>query len=257
MTDEKQENMWIYGIVPAGASLQEVEQRRERINADVWVVELADLAAIVSDAPPEDDAKALRDQALSHARVLEAAIVDAPVVPFRFGNVVPGGDEAVGNQLLEARHDEFARQLEKFKNYVQMTLKVNYDEDAVLRRIIDSQPEIAQLRDQARQGDEATTHGARVRLGEMISNALQHLRERDASDILGELKPVSVASVADDLENEFMVLNVPFLVDRGRLSEFEAAVEKVAEGRGTGLRVTLLGPLPAYSFLDAEQPAWA
>jgi hypothetical protein len=256
MNDEKQQT-WIYGIVPGGAFLEELEQRGERINADVWLVELGDLAAIVSDAPPENDAKALRDQALAHARVLEAAIIDAPVVPFRFGNVVPGGDEAVGHELLEARHDEFASQLEKLKNYIQMTLKVNYDEDAVLRQIIESRPEIAQLREQSRQGGEVTTRGARVRLGEMIGNALQQLREKDASDILGDLKQVSVAAMADDLENEFMVLNAQFLVDRGRLSEFEDAVEEVAEGRRSRMRFTLLGPLPAYNFLDMEQPAWA
>jgi hypothetical protein len=257
MNDQKQQNTWIYGIVPAGVSLEELERRRRRINADVWVVELGDLAAIISDAPPENDAKALRDQALAHARVLEAAITDAPVVPFRFGNVVPGGDDVVANELLEARHDEFARQLEKLQNYIQMTLKINYDEDAVLRQVIDSQPEIAQLREQSRQGDEVTTRGARLRLGEMISNALQRLRQRDASDILAQLKPVSVAAIADDLENEFMVLNAPFLVDRARLSEFEDAVEKMAEDRWSRMRVTLLGPIPAYDFLDVEQPAWA
>jgi hypothetical protein len=257
MKDEKQQKVWIYGIVPGGASLEELERRRERINADVWVVELGDLAAIVGDAPPENDAKALRDQALAHGRVLEAAIIDAPVVPFRFGNVVPGGDEAVGNELLETRHDEFAQQLEKFKNYIQMTLKVNYDEDAVLREVIESQPEIARLREQSRQGDEVTTRDARVRLGEMISNALQELRQQDAADILDHLKPVSVAAIADDLENEFMVLNAPFLVDRGRLTKFGAAVEKVAEDRRGRIRFTLLGPIPAYNFLDVEQPAWA
>lgn len=257
MNDEKQQNTWMYGIVPGGASLEELERRRGRIKADVWVVELGDLAAIVSDAPPENDAKALRDQALAHARVLEAAIIDAPVVPFRFGNVVPGGDEAVGKELLEARHDEFVQRLEKLKNYVQMTLKINYDEDAVLRQIVDSQPEIAQLRERSRQGDEVTTRDARVRLGEMISNALEQLRQMDASDILDHLKSVSVAAIADDLENEFMVLNAPFLVDRGRLSEFEDAVEEVAEERRSRMRFTLLGPMPAYNFLDVEQPAWA
>lgn len=257
MNDEKQQYTWIYGIVPAEASLDELEHRRARIKTEVWVVELGDLAAIAGDAPPENDAKALRDQALAHARVLEAAIIDSPVVPFRFGNVIPGGDEAVGEELLDARHDEFAERLEKFKDYVQMTLKVNYDEDAVLRQIVDSQPEIAQLREQSRQGDEFATRDARVRLGEMIGNALEQLRQRDAADILDHLKPVSAAAIADELENEFMVLNAPFLVDRARLSEFEDAVEQVAEERRSHMRATLLGPMPAYNFLDMEQPAWA
>ena len=257
MNNENKQNSWVYGIVPAGASLEQLEEREDRIGTEVWVVELGDLAAIVGQAPPEDDAQALRDQAIAHARVLEAAILDAPVVPFRFGNVVPGGDEDVGRELLESRHDEFARQLEKLKNYVQMTVKITYDENAVLRQIVDGQPEIAQLREQARQGDEVTTRDARVRLGEMISNALQQLREKDASEILEQLKPVSVAAMGEDLESEYMVLNAPFLIERSRLPEFEDALEGAAEERQARMRVTLLGPMPAYNFLDVEEPAWA
>jgi hypothetical protein len=257
MNDSTQQNTWVYGITAAGASLDEVESRQKRIGVDVWVVELGDLAAIVGDAPSEDDAKALRTQALAHARVLEAAILDAPVVPFRFGNVVPGGDEAVGYELLESRHDEFAAQLEKLNNYMQLVVKVIYDEQAVLRQILETNPDIAELREQARQGDEVTMRGARVQLGEMIGNALEELRQKDASDIIEHLKPVSAAAIAEELESEYMVLNAPFLVERGQLPEFEAALEEIAEERVSRIKFTLLGPMPAYNFLDVEEPAWA
>jgi Gas vesicle synthesis protein GvpL/GvpF len=257
MNDSKQQSTWVYGIVAAGVSLDEVESRQESIGVNVWVVELGDLAAIVGDAPSQDDARALREQALAHARVLEAAILDAPVVPFRFGNVVPGDDEAVGRELLESRHDEFAAQLEKLKNYMQVVVKVTYDEQAVLRQILETNSDIAQLREEARQGDELTTRDARVRLGEMIGNALEELRQKDASDIVERVKAVSAAAIAEELESEYMVLNAPFLVERDRLSEFEAALEEVAEERGGRMKFTLLGPMPAYNFLDVEQPAWA
>lgn len=257
MNDSKEQNAWVYGIVPAGASLDELESRQKQIGIDVWVVELGDLGAIVSDAPAEEDAKALRDQALAHARVLEAAILDAPVVPFRFGNEIPGGDDAVGRELLESRHDEFAAQLEKLKNYLQMTVKVTYDEQAVLRQILESNSDIAQLREQARQGDEVTTRDARVQLGEMIGNALEELRQKDASEIVESLKAVSAAAAPEELESEYMVLNAPFLVERERLSEFEDALDEIAAGRGDQMKFTLYGPMPAYNFLDVEQPAWA
>lgn len=257
MTEEQQQNTWIYGIVPAGVSLDELEERRDRIKADVWLVEVDDLAAIAGPAPAEDDAEALRNQALAHAQVLEAAIADAPVVPFRFGNVVPGDDDAVGRDLLEARHDEFVHQLERLKDYVQMTLKASYNDEAVLTQIIDANPQIAELRSEAGQGDEVTTRDARVRLGEMIGNALEQLRQQDASELLESLKPVSAAAIAEDLESEFMVLNAPVLVERGRVSEFEQTVEQAARERQDRMRFRLLGPMPAYNFLDIEEPAWA
>jgi hypothetical protein len=253
MTD-KQQNTWIYGVVPSGAALEEIE-RRDNLP-EVWVVEGGDLGAIVGHQPAKD-AKATRDQALAHARVLEAAIVDAPVVPMRFGIVVPGGDEQVGSDLLEARHDELARLLKKFEDRLQMTLKVTYEEDAVLREIVENEPDAAQLREQARKGSETQTREARVRLGELISNALEQRRERDKNDIFGQLKPVSVAAVDEAIETEFMVLNAPFLIQRDRTEEFEEAVDQLSQERHDRMKFTLLGPMPAFNFLEVEEPAWA
>jgi Gas vesicle synthesis protein GvpL/GvpF len=193
---------------------------------------------------------------LAHARVLEAAVVDAPVVPFRFGIMVPG-DQEVGNDLLDAYHDNLAPLLKRVEERLQMTLKVYYRQDAVLQEIVDSVPEIAQLRETMREGPEEATRDVRARLGELVSNAVEQLRQRDSAEILERLKPVSVAAVVEGLEKEFMVLNVPFLVERGRQQEFEDAVEEVAQERQERMSFRLLGPMPAYNFIDVEEPAWA
>jgi hypothetical protein len=252
MNDEKK-NVWVYGVVPAGAALEELE-RREGLP-DVWVVEAGDIAAIVGNAP-EGDGKATRNQALAHTRVLEAAVVDAPVVPFRFGIMVPG-DQEVGTDLLDAHHDDLAQYLKNVDDQVQMTLKVYYHEEAVLREIIEREPDVARLREAMSEGPDEATRDVRAQLGELVSNAVEQRRQRDSADILARLKPVSQAAVVEGLEAEFMVLNVPFLVERDRQEEFEDAVEEVAQERRERMRFRLLGPMPVYNFIDVEEPAWA
>jgi hypothetical protein len=251
--NDNEQYIWVYGVVPAGAALDELE-RRDQLP-EVRVVEMGDLGAIVGTAP-RNDAKATRDQALAHARVLEAATADAPVIPFRFGTMVPGGDEQVGSDLLDAHHDEFAQVLERFRDCVQLTVKANYDEEPLLREILEKEPEIAELQRQSRQSGEVT-RDVKVRLGELISAAVQQRRELDATDILERLKPVSRAAVDDQLESEFMALNAPFLVERDRIQEFEDAVAQVADERQERMHLTLLGPMPVYNFIDLEEPAWA
>jgi hypothetical protein len=246
-------NVWVYGVVPAGSSLEELE-RREGLP-DVEVVEVGDLAAIVGDVPEEDE-KATRDQALAHARVLEAAVVDAPVVPFRFGIIVPT-DEQVTSDILEARRDELTELLKRVEDRVQMTLKVYYHDEPLLREIVESEPEIQQLREAMSEGPEEATRDVRVRLGELVSNAVEQRRQRDGAEILEQLKPVSQAAVEGTLEREFMVLNTPFLLERDRQEEFESTLEEVAEERSERMRFRLLGPMPAYDFIDVEEPAWA
>jgi hypothetical protein len=254
MTDQKHEMAWVYGVIPAGARLEELNRRKDRLPADVRVVEFGDLGAIVGDAPG-DDANATRDQALAHARVLEVAVLDAPVVPFRFGTVLADG--SVGSELLGAWHDELAQLLESVKDRVQLTLKANYREDVVLREILESNPKIAQLREQTRERDEIATRDIRVRLGELVSMALEQLRQRDAGAIVERLVPFSVASRVEPLENEFMALNAPFLVERRRIRKFEDAARSVADQQGQRMRLTLHGPMPAFDFISRGELPWA
>lgn len=250
----QEQALWVYGVVPKDASLRDLEGHDDL--PEVRLVESGELAAMVG-AAPAGDAKATRNQALAHARVLETAVRDAPVVPFRFGMMAPGGEQQVSSELLGARHDELAQLLERVEDRLQLTLKVFYDENAILREIVANEPEIARLREAVQQGSEEATKDVRIRLGELVSTAVEQRRNRDSAELLEHLKPVSLAGVVEPLELEFMVLNAPFLVERDRMDEFEDAVEEAAEERRERMRFQLLGPMPAYNFIDVEQPAWA
>jgi hypothetical protein len=253
MNDQNPQNTWLYGVIPAGAKLEEFKRRRDRLPANVHVVELGDLGVIIGDAPGED-AKATRDQALAHARVLETAVLDAPVVPFRFGTVL--SDISLDTALLEPWHDQLAQLLESVRDYVQLTLKATYDEDAVLLEIVSSNPEIAQLRELTRGRDEITTRDARVRLGELVSLALEQLRQSDTTAIVERLSPLAAASRFEPLESEFMALNAPFLVERRRAAEFEQAAETLADEHAGRMSFTLVGPLPAFDFVGGGRLPW-
>ena len=252
MTEQTPEYAWVYGIVPAGRRLEELDRRRERLPADVRVLVVGDLGVIVGD-PPGPDAKATRDRAVAHARVLEAAVVDVPVVPARFGTVL--ASDGV-HALIEGRHDELAQLLASVSGQVQFTLKVNYHEDAVLREIVTSRPEIACLREQTRAFDEFATRDLRVRLGELVSSALDQTRQRDAGAIGLRLNPCCVAFTFEPLEREFMVLKAPFLVERAKMQVFEKTVAGVAAEHAERMHFVLLGPMPAYSFVSGGSAAW-
>jgi hypothetical protein len=244
---------WVYGVVPAGAQLDSLDQRREELP-ELWIVESGDLGAIVG-AMPEQDERGTRDRALAHAQVLELAAADATVVPMRFGSIADGEDDLVVSGLLEPRHDELLELLERLDGKFQMALKVSYDEDAVMREIVASEPEVAPLRDAIRAGNGDADPAARGRLGELVSTAIEQRRDRDSTDIIQHLDPAALAISPGPLESEFMVLNVAFLVARDQQSEFEGAVEDVASERTERMRFRLLGPMPAYDFIEAGTPA--
>jgi hypothetical protein len=248
------EGTYVYGVVRSGVEFDALEREGDELPK-VCMIEVGDLAAISSDLPADDEA-ATRDHVLAHSRVLAAAVQSAAVVPLRFGMVFPS-DEAIRDDLLEARHDDLAELLDRFEDKVQMTLKVYYQDDAILREVVSGNSEIGRLRDAIRGRSEEESHDARLRLGELVNAAIDERRERDSAEILNELKRVTVAGIVDSLEKELMVLNAPLLVERRRLEEFEAAVDEAAQARGELMHFKLLGPMPAYHFIDVPEPAWA
>jgi Gas vesicle synthesis protein GvpL/GvpF len=245
---EQTQGTYVYGVVRSGTKLGDIGRGDGEIP-EVRLVENGELAAIVSPAGGEDEA-AVRDSVMAHARVLATAIEQSPVAPMRFGMVFPD-DDSVRKDLLDARHDELASLLEQLEGHVQMTLKVNYREDAVLTDIVAGDPEIARLREATRgSSDEAASYNDRVRLGEQVYTAIEQRRQSDANEIMARLAPLAVNSLVDQLEKDYMVVNAPFLVERARLQEFEETVEELARERMELMSFRLLGPMPAYHFVS-------
>jgi hypothetical protein len=241
---------YVYGIVRAGASLDALE--RDEGLPPVRLVEAGDLAALVSDSPE----RATRDSVLGHGRVLEAALEGSPVVPLRYGLVLTDED-AVRSEILEAHRDELAQLLERFDGRVQMTLKVYYREDAVVAAILAENPQLAQLRDATRGRPEEATYKERVRLGESLNKAIEQRRIADGKEILEGLRSLAEAVGLEGPEDELMVAHVVFLLKRDEVGEFDLALEEIAQERAELMRFRLIGPMPAYHFIEFQEPAWA
>ena len=92
----------------------------------------------------------------------------------------------------------------------------------------------------------------RVRLGEMIVNALGTLRDVDAAALLEPLQPLAVDTVTRQPANPEDVLNAAFLLSDKRIGEFEETVEELGRAHAGRIRLRLLGPLAPYDFVPEE-----
>jgi Gas vesicle synthesis protein GvpL/GvpF len=244
-------SVYVYGIVRADGMPDTLGGGDSELP-EVHLVEEGDIAALVSTGPE----RATRELVLGHGRVLEAALDHSPVVPLRFGMLVTDED-AVRREVLEAHHDDLVRLLDRFEDRVQVTLKVYYHEDAVVAEILAANPQLAKLHEAVRGGSEDATYKQRVKLGEAINAAMEKRRTRDGAEILEPLKSRAEAVSLEPPEDELMVAHVAFLLPRERFKEFDSAVEDIAKDRVELLRFRLLGPMPAYNFVDFREPAWA
>ncbi len=206
--------------------------------------QLAALTTTLASSP----FRARRRDLRSHLDVLEAAFAETTVVPCAFASVLPT-HAAVHDELLEARGQDLLALLERLDGRAQLNVKVGYEEEAVLRELVEADPEIARLN--ARTRDAPGAYAERVRLGDLIASALAARRSRDAEQIVD-----AVAGIADDVQPNRaelpIVLKASFLVRRERLDRFHAALEKLAAERATTMRFESVGPLPPTAFASLD-----
>jgi len=239
---------YIYGIV--GADLVVPPDLRGIGDQVVGVAPYGDVAAVISLVDSEE-ARAGRADLLAHGRVLDTLAGLGPVIPVRFGSVLQNRD-AVTSELLEPDHERFQVMLQELTGRVQFTLRARYDEQQVLSEVVAENAEIARLRALTREQPDESTYGARVRLGELVSRALEVKSTEDGRTLLAELdRHVTALNVRESAGID-RLLDVAVLVEEARRAEFERAVEGLAETFAGRARLKLIGPTAPYDFVDAE-----
>ena len=190
-----------------------------------------------------------REELLAHARVLESAVAAGTVLPMRFG-IVMEGEQDVRERLLQAHAAELRTQLERFADKVEVSIRASYDEDRLMREVLAENPTIRRLRESVHGKPEDATYYERIRLGELVSQAVERKREADSSNLLEALRPFTADVQVAPPAHERVALNAAFLIERKRLPDFDQVVEGFAEGQGGRLQFKYTGPLAPASFVE-------
>jgi gas vesicle protein GvpL/GvpF len=238
--------VYVYGVLAesgSGAvSVAGVE------GSAVRTIARAGLAALVSDLA--SDRLAAAREVRAHWRVLEEATEKATVLPVRFGTVLT--EEAVGDDLLAPNADELTALLESLEGHVQLSVKGDYDEDALLREVVAGSRRIASLRERVRGLPEAAGYYERIELGELVAAEVARRRGQDEALALERLQGHAADVRAEQPKSAEGAFDLAFLVERGRVDDFSAAVSALREQLGERIRLRYVGPLPPYSFADAS-----
>jgi Gas vesicle synthesis protein GvpL/GvpF len=240
--------VYVYGVIPAedAAGLPDALGLGER--SAVRTVTKGRVAALVSDLPPEHTPGRPEDLE-AHRRVLSQAIEHGTVIPMRFG-IVMDDDEAVADHLLTRHTTELDEMLRQLDGHVQMSVKAFYAGDALLRDVLASQPELAQESAALAQRPDEEAQAARVRIGELVANAVEARREEVSSALLSQLAPLAADVSVDPPGSERVALSVHLLLHRDHRAALDEEVRELAEALTGVLAFRYVGPLPPFSFAD-------
>lgn len=238
---------YVYGIIPADVELTPGTRGvGEPANA-VELVRHGELAALVSGVST-DRPLGRPDDLVAHQRLLDATAAEVPVIPLRFGAVVTDA-QAVVDELLAPHHDEFLTTLNELEGRAEYVVKGRYVERAVLREVLDEDPEIARLRDAIRGRPEEATWDARMRLGELINTSIAAKREADTGAMVSAFDPLCVSIVVREPTHEQDAVHLALLADTDRRPEIEEALDDFGTRWAGRVELRLLGPLAPYDFV--------
>jgi hypothetical protein len=210
------------------------------------------LAAVVSD-PGAVPIRPSRRNLRAHTEVLKSAMRVSPVLPMRFGVVLPGDGE-VAAELLRPARSELERRLDELDGCAEFELKVIYDEDDLLRDMLGRDQRLARLRDRLRS---RVTYEDRLHVGEAIARSVEARRVGEEARIVEALAPHATAIAAPAEPLPSVLMKVSFLVEDRQAARFEREADRLARDAAPLFRFLLHGPLPPFSFVDLALPARA
>jgi hypothetical protein len=155
----------------------------------------------------------------------------------------------VRHDLLQAHREELRRQLAELHGKVELRVRAVYEEERLMREVLAEDPALTRLRDSLRGVPEAATHFQQIQLGEGVARAVETKREAEAEQILDALSPLALAVEVSDPAHERVVVSASFLVEAERLSDFDAAVDRLGRAQAERMRFRYTGPLPPHSFV--------
>lgn len=241
-----EQGRYIYGIIPRppllSLNLTGMDEK------PVTVVPFENLAAVVSESPVRRY-EVSRDFVLRHEWVIEQVMQYYTVLPVRFGTVAANEDD-IRAKLLRRHFGSLHGMLKRLDNKVELGVKVWWQHEQVFSALLEDEPELRLFRDALVTRPAAESLYERVRLGQMVEQALTTRRSYDAHRILDVLRPLAQQVRENPIGDDMMVVNAAFLVDKRRESVFDARVHSLDEDYGCLMHFRYVGPLPPFNFVS-------
>ncbi|MCK9220330.1 MAG: GvpL/GvpF family gas vesicle protein [Bacteroidales bacterium] len=243
------EGKYIYGIIrhkgPIGFGPIGIGKRADL----VYGINYNEITAIVSNSPIMIY-EARRVNMIAHEKVLEEVMKQFTVLPVRFSTISEHDDDSGILKILEKDYRKFDDLLSKMDGKKELGLKVLAQDTKIYDSILEKYDEIKTLRGKLINLPADKTHYQRMKIGEMVAEALKKETETYKTNILSVLNPLAEDVRVNDNFGEMMILNAAFLINNNIESEFDKAVNDLDEKYGGLMTFKYVGTLPPYNFVN-------
>jgi hypothetical protein len=243
------EGRYIYGIIRNSEKIDFGPIGIGSRNDHVFGVSYKDICAVVSSSP-NIQYQARRVNMIAHQKVLEEVMKRFNVLPVRFSTISPHDSDDAIIRILSEDYRRLDDLLDKMKGKKELGLKVLAEESKIYETIIQKYENIRSLRDKLMHQPPDKIHYQRVKIGEMVADALKNEIESYKKQILDVLTPIADDVKITDNYGNLMILNAAFLIKEEKEAEFDEAVNGLDKKYGNIMTFKYVGTLPPYNFVN-------
>jgi Gas vesicle synthesis protein GvpL/GvpF len=187
-----------------------------------------------------------RKNLLAHKTIVENFMKLTPTLPVRFNTVAPSLD-ILRRRLLTQKAAELQEKITSVDGRIEISVRATWIDDAkLLERVLEEATQIRELRDSL--ALTGAGHQQRIRLGQLVENAILERRDSLGAKLEAYLKPL-VEGLAQGTLPDRVVANLSLLLPESKFDEVEAAIYAFdAENDLTIVRIT--GPLAPFTFSE-------
>lgn len=189
------------------------------------------------------------DNILTHEKVIEEVMKEFDsVLPVRFGTVAASADEV--RNLLDRRYREFRIALREMDHKVELGVRgIWKDMEGIFSEIVTGNKEIKKLKERIEKHTNGDIEEKR-KVGRLVQEALKQKKQLEAEQVVAKLRRTAVECKLNETNNDEVFLNGAFLVDKGRVKEFDNIMDDLSEEYGKRIKFIYTGPLPVFNFVN-------
>lgn len=219
-------------------------------GAGVFTTHFRDLAAVVSDSEV-GECSLSRENLIPHQRVLEKVMKELTLLPVRFGTIAER-EEKIEEKVLKARYEEFKELLAELRGKTELGVRAAWvNMEKIFGEIVEENGSIRRLKEKiAKETSLSERRSGMMRVGEMVEKVLEGKKEKEKTEILKVLKPLSVDLKVNEVYGDQNLLNAAFLVKRRKEAEFDQRIATLEKKLAERVRLKYVGPVPPCNFVE-------
>lgn len=183
-----------------------------------------------------------KEALLKHQEVINRIFTTRTVVPVRFGTIAD--DPVQAKEMLQKIYLQVKGALERLERKIELVVRASWDFQVVLQQV-KAEMTIANVA--------AADLEEKIAIGRRVFEAVDKRKRSIIKTIHDGLYPLAVDSCMGSMrEQEDMIFDGRYLVEREKEASFDGAVNRIANEYEGTITFKYIGPLPPYSFARLE-----